>query len=89
MRGASQQAPGSSITVAWEIRYGLPNVGDQCRIIRCTVITRIDPVSGSRQTYNDIGARNTEDITDRLRWSSSGNEGERAIHFRDFMTSTA
>jgi hypothetical protein len=67
----------------------LSNFIDQGTIVEFPAMTAIAPLRLASQTFNNIRARYTKDITDRLHWSSSGNEGERAIHFRDFMTSTA
>ncbi|KGS08836.1 hypothetical protein X946_56 [Burkholderia sp. ABCPW 111] len=86
---ASQQAPYAPIAVAWQVGNKQSNCVDKACVVRLASASSVSPISWSRELCRHIRARYTENIANPLRCVSSGNEGERAIHFRDFITSTA
>ncbi|SAK55076.1 hypothetical protein AWB78_01441 [Caballeronia calidae] len=85
----TQEAPHTTVAIARQINNGQSNLFHQTSVVSASGRTSIPPVSRPRQLVRHIRARYTENLTDLLHWSSSGNECEHAIHFRDFATSTA
>lgn len=85
----TQEAPHTTVAIARQISNGQSNLFHQTTVVSAPGRTSIPPVSRPRQLVRHIRARYTENLTDPLHWSSPGNEGERAIYFRDFATSAA
>lgn len=85
---AAQYAPDAAIAIAAQMRNGAPNLFDPARIIGLPGTATIPPIYRPSQLFRHVGARYTEDVAYPLHWATLGKEGKRAIHFRDFITST-
>ncbi|MCY1238106.1 hypothetical protein D9M72_508250 [compost metagenome] len=85
----TQYTPDPAIAIAGQMRDRIANLLDQPCIVGLPGAAPILPICRTSQLLCHIRARYTENFADPLHRSSPGNEGERAIHFRDFITSTA
>lgn len=53
------------------------------------MLATVTPIRRAFASGCQMGARYTKAVTDQFHLSSSGDKGERAIHFRERATSTA
>lgn len=69
------------VAIRWQLGDELSKLSGKRHVIQSGLLALVDPIGGARQLDREIGARHTQDFTNRLRRSSPGSNGERNQFF--------